>query len=114
MENNNDNLITLNKLKENINVKMVDMFNDINFFLNTFDKNNENVEKRHRGRPKKENIITTDNQNRNNIVKVEYLKKRYNNDPEFKEKCKLKSKLAYEKRKEENKKMKKLSGELII
>src|SRR5690606_26280189 len=60
-------------------------------------------EKKKRGRPRKENIITNDDQKRKNIVQVEYMKRRYHNDSEYREKCKEKNRAIYAKIKEEKK-----------
>ena len=45
------------------------------------------VQKRKVGRPRND-IITPDGVNRKNKVNVEYIKKRYKNDPVFNKKCK--------------------------
>ena len=60
-------------------------------------------EKKKRGRPRKENIITDDDKKRKNIVQVEYMKRRYHNDSEYREKCKEKNRAIYAKIKEEKK-----------
>lgn len=57
------------------------------------------VIKKKAGRPRN-NIITDENANRKHIVNNEYLKKKYKEDAEFRNKCKERGRNYYHKKKE--------------
>lgn len=59
------------------------------------------------GRPRKETVVTSDTDNRKSIVNVDYMKTRYATDEKFREACKQRSKMYYQKAKQA--KQKKLS-----
>jgi hypothetical protein len=57
--------------------------------------------KRKRGRPRKTDIVVKEGGSRKNTVQVEYLKRRYRDDEEFKTKCLQNGKVNYRLKKEE-------------
>lgn len=62
----------------------------------------DNVDvKRKRGRPRKTDIVVKEGGSRKNTVQVEYLKRRYRDDEEFKTKCLQNGKVNYRLKKEE-------------
>lgn len=58
-------------------------------------------QKRKRGRPRKNTIVTNEGENRKYKANVQYMNKRYKDDEEFKTKCLQNGKVNYQLKKEE-------------
>ena len=56
---------------------------------------NQKVLKRGRGRPRKFHVEVPEGKDRKKVMQVEYLKKRYHQDPEFRNKCLQNGKIQY-------------------